>query len=276
MYIVTGSKGQLGKTMRDVLSGWGVYADVEDFDITDKAAVDRAFNGPNFQAIINCAAYTNVDKAEEEPELCEKINVQGAKNLAETGVPIIHISTDYVFSGKQSAPYAETDAPNPKSVYGKTKLAGEQAVLAAAETAIVIRTSWLYSGYGNNFLKTMLNLGRRKEDLKVVSDQFGAPTYARHLAEAIVFGILPNIKPGMREIYHYSNEGWCSWYTFARKIMEYSQTLCSVLPIRSKDWPTKAKRPAYSVMDKTKIKNDFGIQIPEWQEALKQCLQNLR
>lgn len=274
MFLVVGANGQLGNELRLLLQEQALYVDKDELDITDQQAVQNFFAANNIKAIINCAAYTAVDKAENDVELATQINVEGPKNLALTGVPLIHISTDYVFDGKSYRPYIETDKPNPTSVYGVTKLAGEQAVLEHAKTAIIIRTAWLYSTFGNNFVKTMQRLGSERSELKVVFDQIGSPTYARDLAIAIV-AILPQIKANSKEIYHFSNEGVCSWYDFATEIMRLSALDCKVLPIEGKDYPTPAARPFYSVLNKSKIKQDFDISINHWQESLQTCLKNL-
>lgn len=274
MYLITGANGQLGNELKRLLGTKAVYADREEMDITDFEAVKAFCAGKNFEAIINCAAYTAVDKAETDKALAEKINVDGPRHLAMTGIPLVQISTDYVFDGMAYRPYREDDQAHPQSVYGETKLAGEKAVLEAASTAIILRTAWLYSSYGNNFVKTMCRLGVERESLNVVFDQIGTPTYARDLAETIV-NILPQIKSGMKEIYHYSNEGVCSWYDFAVEIMQAAGLSCKVLPIESIDYPTPAARPHYSVLNKAKIKKDFGIHINHWKESLLSCLKEL-
>lgn len=274
MILVTGANGQLGNELRLILKDKATYVDVDNLDITDAKAVAKFCDPKKFALIINCAAYTAVDKAEEEKELAEQINVKGPKNLAQTGIALIHISTDYVFDGNSCKPYIETDITNPQSIYGKTKAQGEQTILETAKTAIIIRTSWLYSTFGNNFLKTMRRLGAEKESLNVVFDQIGTPTYARDLAQAIV-DIIPNMKIGTKAIYHYSNEGVCSWYDFATAIMGMSDFDCEVFPIESKDYPTAAKRPFYSVLNKAKIKKDFGIKIQHWAMSLSDCIRDL-
>lgn len=271
MYLVIGARGQLGSELREILQDQACYVDRDELDITNAQAVQRFVRTDAYEAIINCAAYTAVDRAENEPDLAYKINVEGAKNLAATKVPLVHISTDYVFDGKSYRPYVEQEATDPQSVYGVTKLAGEQAVLETAKTAVIIRTAWLYSVFGNNFVKTMRRLGAERESLNVVFDQIGSPTNARDLAEAIV-AILPQIKQGTKEIYHYSNEGVCSWYDFATEIMALSGLDCQVMPILSKDYPTPAQRPFYSVLNKGKIKQDFGIKIEHWKSSLKKCI----
>lgn len=274
MFLITGANGQLGRALRKELGERAVYCDRAALDIADASAVRAFFSGKNFDAIVNCAAYTAVDKAESEPEAAQKINVCGAQNLAETGIPLVHVSTDYVFDGEKNRPYRETDATAPQSVYGATKLAGELAVLERAGTAAVIRTSWLYSEFGNNFVKTMRRLGAERERLGVVFDQTGTPTYAEDLAKAIA-ALLPNLAAGTKEIYHFSNEGVCSWFDFARAIMEFSSLRCEVSPIETADYPTPAKRPAYSVLNKGKIKKTLGIKIDHWRDALARCINTL-
>lgn len=274
MFLVTGANGQLGNELKLKLQDKAVYVDKDELDITDAEAVKNFVSARNFDAIINCAAYTAVDKAESDEKLAELINVEGPKNLAATGVPLIHISTDYVFDGTNCRPYIETDEANPQSVYGKTKLAGEKAVMDNAQTAVIIRTAWLYSTFGNNFVKTMQRLGKERDTLNVVFDQVGTPTYAADLAGAIV-AILPQMEPGMKEIYHFSNEGVCSWYDFALAIMAQSDIDCTVLPIESKDYPTAAHRPCYSVLNKAKIKRDFNLKINNWAVSLAECVEKI-
>lgn len=270
MYLVTGSCGQLGSELQRLLPN-ALFADVTELDITDASAVAKFVKSHQVDTIINCAAYTAVDKAEDDETAAYKINVEGPANLAATGAKIIHISTDYVFDGLAHKPYTPEDTPNPVSVYGRTKLAGEQAVLQQAETAIIIRTSWLYSIFGNNFVKTMHRLGSEKESLNVVNDQIGTPTYAFDLAQAIV-KILPQLRPENKGIYHFSNEGVCSWYDFATEIMALSGLSCQVSPIPSEAYPTRANRPYYSVLNKQKIRNIFGVETPHWKESLAKCL----
>lgn len=270
MLLITGAKGQLGTELSKLLPD-AIVSDVSDLDITDKTAVNTYVKEHNVDTIINCAAYTAVDKAEADTELANKINVIGPKNLAQSGAKIIHISTDYVFDGTSYRPYSETDAPHPVSVYGKTKLAGERAVLDNAKSAIIIRTAWLYSPYGNNFVKTMRRLGAEKSSLRVVCDQVGTPTYAGDLAQAIV-DILPQFKEGHRGVYHFSNQGVCSWYDFAVEIMKQSGLSCQVVPIETRDYPTAATRPFYSVLNKSKIIAEFNVNIPHWKESLEKCL----
>ena len=273
MYLVVGANGQLGSSLRCILKEKACYVDKDELDITDSSAVNEFFSNNKFDAIINCAAYTAVDKAENDADLARLINVDGPKNLAKTGCCLVHVSTDYVFDGTSCKPYVETDMTSPNSVYGETKLLGEQAVIEFASSAVIIRTSWLYSNFGANFVKTMQRLGAEKESLNVVFDQVGTPTYAKDLAQVIV-DILPKIKNGTKEVYHFSNEGVCSWYDFAKEVMEQSNLDCKVYPIESVEYPTPAKRPHYSVLNKSKIKKDFGIKINHWKESLKECLKN--
>lgn len=275
MYLVVGANGQLGNCIRLFLKDSAIYTDKEELDITDENAVKEFVKNNNFKCIINCSAYTAVDKAENDIELATKINVDGVRNLAKTNIPLIHISTDYVFDGKNNIPYVETDKTNPMSIYGKTKLEGEKEVLKYSKSAIIIRTAWLYSQFGNNFLKTMLRLGKEKESLNVVFDQVGTPTYAIDLAE-VIFKILQSGKyEDMKEIYHFSNEGVCSWYDFAVEIMKEANLSCEVKPIESKDYPTVAVRPSFSVLNKSKIKKDFGVEIEYWRMAMVKCLKKL-
>lgn len=268
--LITGAKGQLGTELSKLLQS-AVLTDVNDLDITNAQDVQNFVQKHHINTIVNAAAYTAVDKAEDELELAEKINVFGPENLAKTGCKIIHISTDYVFDGTNHLPYTPDDKPAPISVYGKTKLAGEEKVLKNAQIAVIIRTAWLYSPYGNNFVKTMRRLGAEHKTLNVVADQIGTPTNAADLAETIV-KILPQLNTAIKGIYHFTNEGVCSWYDFATEIMKLSNLNCKVLPIASAAYPTKAHRPFYSVLDKTKIKKTFHLEIPHWKESLEKCL----
>ena len=274
MLLVTGANGQLGNELRLLLGDSAVYVDRNELDITDEAAVCRFLDAQNFDVVINCAAYTAVDKAEDDFDTADRINHLGPALLAKYGRRIIQVSTDYVFDGTAHLPYKEDDAVNPVSVYGSTKLAGEEAVLAEAETAVIIRTAWLYSSFGANFVKTMRRLGAERDSLGVIFDQIGTPTYAADLAAAIVV-MLPQIKTGTKEIYHYSNEGVASWYDFACSIMAESGLSCSVRPLETHEYPTKATRPAYSVLNKAKIRRDFGLTIPHWMDGLKRCIAKL-
>lgn len=271
MFLVVGCNGQLGTELKALLGAQAEYVDREDLDITDEAAVKAFFDKQAYEFVINCAAYTAVDLAEDNAETARKVNEDGVRNLARYGKRIIHISTDYVFDGTGHKPYEPEDKTNPVSVYGLTKRSGEQAALQEADTAVVIRTAWLYSPYGNNFVKTMRRLGAERESLNVVYDQIGTPTYAADLAQTIV-EMMPQIKSGTKEIYHLTDEGVCSWYDFACEIMSLSELKCRVCPIPSSAYPTKAKRPFYSVLSKEKIKRDFKITIPYWKESLVKCL----
>ena len=273
MLLITGGNGQLGTELSRLLPN-AIRTDVNDLDITNENAVKRFVESNKIDTIVNCAAYTAVDKAEDDVDLATKINVVGPENLAKTGAKIIHISTDYVFDGTNHRPYTPDDAPKPISVYGKTKLAGEESVLWHARNAVIIRTAWLYSPYGNNFVKTMRKLGAEKKSINVVADQIGSPTYAGDLADAIV-KILPQINEKNSGIYHFTNMGVCSWYDFAREIMEQSGLKCAVNPINSDEYPTRAKRPYYSVLDKSKIKQSFGISIDHWKVGLIKCIKQL-
>lgn len=275
MFLVTGANGQLGQELRRILGEGAAYVGHGELDITDEEAVKAFFADRSFELVINCAANTAVDKAEDDAEAAEKVNALGPLYLARYGHRIVQISTDYVFDGVSCRPYTERDAPNPVSVYGRTKLAGEEAVLAEAESSVVIRTAWLYSGFGRNFVKTMRRLGAERESIGVVFDQVGTPTYAADLAAAIV-AMLPQIRPGMKEVYHFSNEGVASWYDFALAVMEESHLACAVRPIESEEYPARAERPAYSVLNKAKIKRDFGLVVPHWRDGLKRCVEAMR
>lgn len=271
--LVTGANGQLGTELKKLLLD-AIFTDVGELDITNLDAVKNFVSNNHIETIINCAAYTAVDKAEDDIELAKKINEDGPRNLALSGAKVIHISTDYVFDGKNYQPYLPEDGTNPISVYGKTKRAGELAVLDNAKVAVIIRTAWLYSAHGNNFVKTMRRLGAEKDSLNVVVDQIGSPTFAGDLAKAIV-AILPQMNESNKGIYHYTNEGVCSWYDFATEIMSLSGLSCKVNPIPSSAYPTKATRPFYSVLSKEKIKNVFNIEIPYWKESLRKfCEEN--
>lgn len=274
MLLITGANGQLGNELRLLLGDNALYTDYAELDITNAAEVRAFVNAHRVDMIVNCAAYTAVDKAESDEEKAYAINAVGPANLAQAGVPLIHVSTDYVFDGASCRPYVEDDVPNPATVYGRTKLAGEKHVLENADTALVIRTAWLYSSFGNNFVKTMLRLGAERDSLNVVFDQVGTPTYARDLAAAIV-KIMPQLKPEMKGVYHFSDEGVCSWYDFAARIMDKAGQPCRVKPIESVDYPTPAKRPFYSVLNKGKIKAAFGVDIPHWEKSLDDCLKKL-
>lgn len=284
--LVTGAYGQLGNEVRILSANYPEYnfmfTDVDSLDITDKNELMDFVTGNDIRYIINCAAYTAVDKAEDDTELCEKINATAVKNLglaaAEAGAGIIHVSTDYVFDGTSCRPYTEDMPTKPCSVYGKTKLKGEKNLLKACPNAIIIRTAWLYSPFGNNFVKTMIKLGSERESLNVIFDQVGTPTYALDLADAILKAMDQTIDTDHEKggVYHFSNEGVCSWYDFTIKIHEIAGIkTCKVNPIETKDYPTKAARPHYSVLNKSKIKQTFNITIPHWEASLKDCIKEL-
>ena len=291
--LVTGANGQLGNWMRLVSRRSGdryVFSDISDvpgqetvrLDITDADAVREIVRKEDIKAVINCAAYTDVDRAEDDPETAERLNAAAVWNLAsamkENDGLLVHVSTDYVFGGDGHNTPCREDAPaSPTGVYGLTKLHGEEAILRAGCRHLIIRTAWLYSEFGRNFLKTMLRLTAEKPVLNVVFDQTGTPTYAGDLAEAI-FGIIESRSfVGRDGIYHYSNEGVCSWYDFARMIAGYAGNLsCDVRPCHSSEFPSKVTRPSYSVLDKTRIKETFGIRIPYWTDSLKKCIGNIR
>ncbi len=276
--LVTGCNGQLGNELRLILDkefpGSVLYTDVQELDLTDAKAVNAYVVNNEVTHIVNCAAYTAVDRAEEEKMQCAKINTDAVKNIAiaadSNGAKVIHISTDYVFDGTNHRPYRESDKVNPISQYGTTKRKGETALLALAPEALIIRTAWLYSTFGNNFVKTMLRLADSQPEIKVVSDQVGTPTYARDLAAAIA-KILHSHQwvPG---IFHFTDEGAASWYDFAKAIFRIAGINVKVTPIPTEDFPTPANRPAYSILDKTRIKATYGVAIPHWEESLRDCM----
>lgn len=283
--LVTGANGQLGNEIRlqaqQYPSFHFLFTDVDTLDICDKDALLTYVQVNNIDYILNCAAYTAVDNAEDNVSLCRKINRDAVCNLGEAaatrGGKVIHVSTDYVFDGTNCMPYVESDPTCPKSVYGITKLEGENALFAACPDSVVIRTAWLYSEFGNNFVKTMLRLGSEREQLGVIFDQVGTPTYAADLAQAIM-SIVNSSESGSFNpgVYHFSDEGACSWYDFTVAILRLAGiTSCEVKPIETKDYPTKASRPHYSVLNKGKIKNTYGIKIPHWEVSLKKCLVRL-
>ena len=280
--LITGCKGQLGSELQLIEQAHNLHqffnTDVEELDICDQKAVEKYVNENAIDGIINCAAYTAVDKAESDKELCTTLNTMAPAYLAnaieQRGGWMIHISTDYVFNGKNCRPYTEDDTPSPDSVYGSTKLAAELGVSKFCKRTMIIRTAWLYSSFGKNFVKTMIRLGREKSELGVVADQVGTPTYARDLAVAIMTAVEQGIVPG---VYHFSNEGVISWYDFAKAIHRLAGiNTCKVRPLHTEDYPTPAKRPAYSVLDKTKIKKTYGIEIPYWEESLADCIAKLQ
>ena len=283
--LITGALGQLGSELK-LLSGLlseveFIYTDYSELDITNVDAVSSYFNEYKPEFIVNCAAYTAVDKAENEPDKAELLNAAAVKNIAQACSKndsyLIHISTDYVFDGCNYRPYSESDETSPTSVYGKTKVLGEQYALAYAKS-MVIRTAWLYSSFGNNFVKTMFRLGGERNELGVVFDQVGTPTYAADLAHTIIQIIKKTLSsPSAFKggVYHYSNEGVCSWYDFARKIIQIGNCTCTVNPIETKDYPTPAQRPHYSVLNKTKIKKEYMLSIPHWEDSLARCMKIL-
>ena len=280
--LITGANGQLGSEIRLLAPDYSnytfIFTDVDELDITNRQAVYERLMTDRPDVIINCAAYTAVDDAEDEPEKADLINHKAVEILSAEAkrfdIFLMHTSTDYVFDGTQYLPYKETDSEAPTGIYGQTKWRGEQAMQSILDNGLIIRTAWLYSEYGKNFVKTMLRLGQEKERLSVIFDQTGSPTYAKDLAQ-VILEILPNIKRDTFEIYHFSNEGVCSWFDFAKAIFELKDISCNVEPIESKDFPAKAPRPHYSVLNKAKIKQDFGVDIRHWREALYECLKNI-
>lgn len=281
--LVTGANGQLGREIRRLVGSSRkayFFTDVDELDITDRKAVETFIEYNGIDVIVNCAAYTAVDKAEDNETDADLINHIAVSYLAEAAARyntiLIHISTDYVFRGDQHLPYKEDDPTDPLGVYGRTKLAGERAIATAGCRALIFRTSWLYSGFGNNFVKNMLRLTSEKDRLNVIFDQIGTPTYAADLAKTIYDIVETNQYLANEGMYHFSNEGVCSWYDFAQAIAEISgHTQCDIRPCHSDEFPSKVKRPAFSVLDKTKIKQTFDIQIPHWRNSLQQCIAKL-
>ena len=280
--LVTGSNGQLGSEIRELSSNYSYtffFTDRNNIDITSKDSIKAFCQTNNINVIINCAAYTAVDKAESDELNADLVNRKAVKKLAlvssELNIKLIHISTDYVFDGRNFKPYCEEFQTNPQGVYGKTKLDGENEMRDInPKNSIIIRTSWVYSSFGNNFVKTMLRLGREKESLGVIFDQVGTPTYARDLALTIL-DIIPKITNEKVEIYNYSNEGVLSWYDFAKEIMRMAKLDCKVNPIQTFEYPTPAKRPHFSLLNKSKIKSTFNIEIPFWKDSLDECLKTM-
>jgi len=279
--LITGANGQLGNEMRLLSSENNQYnyffTDVQELDICDEQAIQKFVTDNQIDVIVNCAAYTAVDKAEDNADLCRKLNAVAPGYLAKAaesrGAAMIQVSTDYVFNGTNHIPYTEEEPTCPASVYGNTKLEGEKNVMSNCSKAIVIRTAWLYSTFGNNFVKTMIRLGKERESLGVVFDQIGTPTYAHDLAKAIYAAINKGVVPG---IYHFSNEGVCSWYDFTLAIHRIAGiSTCKVNPLHTADYPSKAARPHYSVLDKTKIKKTFDIEIPHWEVSLQECINDI-
>lgn len=282
--LVTGANGQLGSEIRrlgSISPNHYLFTDVAELDITDREAVKSYVKREQIDVVVNCAAFTAVDRAEEEPELARRINRDAVENLAlaarEQGAAMIHVSTDYVFGGNGNHPYTEEMATCPLGVYGKTKLEGEAALEASGCNYLIFRTAWLYSEFGNNFLKTMLRLTAERKELRVVFDQVGTPTYAGDLALCI-FGIIESEKfRNQQGVYHFSNEGVCSWYDFAVEIARAAgHTDCEIHPCHSEEYPSKVERPAYSVLDKSKLKRDFGIDIPHWRDSMLYCIERLK
>lgn len=283
--LVTGCRGQLGNEIQRLapqLEETGefhfLFTDVAELDITNRQAVQDFIEANAVAVVINCAAFTAVDKAESEPELCDLLNHLAPGYLAEAvetvGGTMIQVSTDYVFDGTGHRPYREDDLTNPQTVYGRTKLAGEESVIRSCAGSMVIRTAWLYSTFGNNFVKTMLRLGRERDELGVIFDQIGSPTYARDLARVIMAAVERDIIPG---VYHFTDEGVCSWYDFTRAIHRIAGiTDCHVRPLHTEEYPTPAQRPHYSVLDKAKIKQAYGIDIPWWKDSLKECIDEMK
>ncbi len=279
--LVTGSNGQLGSEIRVVSAAHTafnyVFTDVAELDICNKAALESFVVANGIDAVINCAAYTAVDKAEDDVDLCYKINRDAVRNIAEVAVAhslkVIHVSTDYVFDGTSHTPLTEDMPTAALGVYGKSKLAGENELQSICPDSVIVRTSWLYSSFGGNFVKTMLKLGAERDALNVIFDQIGTPTYAADLAEAILKVLsAEQFVPG---IYHYSNEGVCSWYDFTKRIHKLAGVTCNVNPIETKDYPTRTPRPHYSVLNKSKIKATYGIEIPYWEDSLEKCIKIL-
>ena len=282
--LVTGANGQLGNEMRrQAPKSYGdryFFTDVAELDITDREAVLQFVRKESVEVIINCAAYTNVDKAENDEAVASLINETAVENLAvvcrESNAALIHVSTDYVFQGDKNIPYREDEPTTPLGVYGKTKLAGEQAVQRSGCTYLIFRTAWLYSPFGNNFVKTMLRLTSERDKLNVVFDQVGTPTYAGDLA-ALIFHIAEHRLYKQRQgIYHFSNEGVCSWYDFAKAIASFAGHTCDIESCHSDEFPSRVKRPAFSVLDKTRVKHDFDWRIPYWTDSLMNCLKEIQ
>jgi dTDP-4-dehydrorhamnose reductase len=292
--LVTGKNGQLGQSLKQLTTHYPqltmTFVGREEFDLASTESIEAYFANNEYDVIINCAAYTAVDKAESEPNLANRINHLAVKQLAKIAkqqdATLIHISTDYVFNGQNHKPYIESDPTDPQSVYGSTKLKGEQAIQGINSKGCIIRTSWVYSEFGNNFVKTMLRLGAERDSLSVIFDQVGTPTYAGDLAKAILQivndeclmlnEVTTSIQHQKSNIYHYSNEGVCSWYDLAKTIFEYAKIPCVVLSIETKDYPTHAKRPHYSLMNKAKIKQTFDLAIPYWKDSLQTFIQRLQ
>ena len=281
--LITGANGQLGTSIRDIATEAHnyIFTDIDTLDITQYQAIAHLVEQNSIDIIINCAAYTNVDRAEQEPDVAHLINATAVENLARLArqydITLIHISTDYVFGvNNANIPYTELQPTAPLGVYGKTKLAGEQAIIDSQCRHIILRTAWLYSPYGRNFLRTMLTLTAERDNINVVFDQVGTPTYAAHLAQAIMH-IIDTCQYNKQGIYHYTNQGLCSWYDFAHAIAHMAgHNHCHIHPCHSCEYPSPVKRPAYSVLDKTHFTTTFGIDIPHWYDALQECMQHIK
>ena len=282
--LVTGANGQLGSEINELSSSFPnldfVFSDLPDLDICNKEMLSQFVIENKIEAVVNCAAYTAVDKAEEDAATAELVNATAVGNLVsvaeEQNLRLVHISTDYVFDGTAHFPYVETCGVSPIGVYGETKRKGEEFVINSSSDSILIRTSWLYSSFGNNFVKTMMRLGNERDELGVIFDQIGTPTYASDLAKACLEILSTSERLDKAgKVYHFSNEGVASWYDFAKAIMELGQIECNVKPIETKDYPTPAKRPHYSVLNKAKIKSDFEVEVPYWRDSLKDCIEKL-
>lgn len=280
--LITGANGQLGNEMRRVSaasSNHYIFTDVAELDITNPDAIRKMVNDNHIEIIVNCAAYTNVDKAEDDYEMADLLNNKAVENLAvaakEVDATLIHVSTDYVFQGDRNIPCCEDWETNPLGVYGKTKLAGEQSLQRVGCKYLIFRTAWLYSSFGKNFVKTMQQLTADRDNLKVVFDQVGTPTYARDLAD-VIFKVIEEEQFDKQGIYHFSNEGVCSWYDFAKEICDLSGNTCDIQPCHSDEFPSKVKRPHFSVLDKTKLKSAFNIKVPYWKDSLIKCINELK
>jgi dTDP-4-dehydrorhamnose reductase len=285
MILVTGAQGQLGLSLKKLIDPQHVIftdvkenGDIKELDITSYEHVEQVIADNKITTVINCAGYTSVDSAETNIDLAYRVNALGPRNIAlasaKHGASVIQISSDYIFDGNNFKPYTETDKPNPLSVYGQTKLEGELFVLKNAPNCVIIRSSWLYSEFGRNFVRSIIGLARKQSEIKVIYDQIGTPTYAGDLA-AIIEGLIPVVKNGVKKIYNYSDEGVCSWYGLAREVVSLKGINCEVLPIESQDYPGSAKRPHYSVLSKAKIKKEFGIKIPYWRDSLKNAIDKI-
>lgn len=281
--LVTGANGQLGSEVRVAAKSSPdcyIFTDVAELDITDRDAIAEFITRHDIELVVNCAAYTAVERAEQEQTLCDAINHRAVATLSDVArehdVMIIHISTDFVFDGRRATPYTEQDLPSPINHYGISKWAGERALAASDARYITIRTGWLYSSYGNNFVKTILRLAAEREEIRVVDDQRGTPTYAADLAEFLVQIITERKVAGNEGTYHYSNMGVASWYEFAREIVRLSGLDCRVVPCTTEEYPTRARRPQYSVLDKDFTRSRFGVEIPEWRASLARCIEKIK